>query len=205
LNGYCAHGLIRNIRTLSRFATNDDMIALNADDATGAPPWVMCQGTVMGPIRDIRIEHVRAENTYTFVRLLSNGHPIENVVISDVAGGCRASAITMHRWRFPRGCGDIRHVVLRDFRVHKMADPGHAYQEARPLIDIELATHDFRIENFRRDPVAQPASLTLLIENGLTNRLRFQRPEEPQPRDWVSNETFSLPSGGFVLLALDSK
>ena len=56
------------------------------------------------------------------MRLLSYRELIENVTISDVAGGCRYYAINMDRWRFPAGGGSIRNVTLRDFTVRKMPD-----------------------------------------------------------------------------------
>ena len=59
LNGFCQRGIIRNPRALSRYATNDDMVALNADDGT-AKDYVIQQGMVPGPIRDITVEHLRA-------------------------------------------------------------------------------------------------------------------------------------------------
>lgn len=229
LNGFCERGVIRRLRALSRYATNDDMVALNADD--GDNTFVTQQGMVCGPIRHITVEHLRAESAFTFVRLLSSRNPIEDVVISDIAGGCRFYAINMDHWRFPAGSGCIRNVTLRDLQVRKMADNFSSQTRAaqRPLIHIQSAVQNFRIENFRRDAVEQPPAVTLLIENTQKNRVRLEGLDEAQQKalcaaspgilpamfsgapnsagrtlalDGAVNVT--LPSGGFSRLTLDS-
>ena len=64
-------GVIRDLTALTPMTTNDDMVALNADD--GSPSeYVIQQGMVQGPIHDITIEHLRGESVYTFVRMLSH-------------------------------------------------------------------------------------------------------------------------------------
>lgn len=235
LNGFCERGVIRNLRALSPYATNDDMVALNADDGTGAA-FVSQQGTVCGPIRDIVVEHLRAPSAFTFVRLLSSRHPIENVTISDIVGGCRFYAINMDRWRFPPGGGQIRNVTLRGLSVRKMADHFSTQARAaeRPLIHIQSAVRNLRIEQFHRDAVEQPPAPTLVIENGRINRLRLEGLDSGQiaalnaaspqvAAAWFSVPAGSdaaagagrplalnsaggvtLPSGGFSLLTLDS-
>jgi hypothetical protein len=207
LNGYTEHGVIRNIRALSPFATNDDMIALNADDATGKPPferWVVCQGVELGPIRNITIERVRAQSVYTFVRLLSSTNLIENIVIRDVAGGVRACAVNLNRWRFPPGGGRIRNVTVKDLAVRKMPDAirSSRTQERLPLIFIQTAVRGFRIENFRRDRDDLGEAPTLSIDDARSYRIRLEGAQgAPQTS---SQATATLASGGFSLLALDS-
>ena len=233
LNGFCEHGVIRNIRALSPYATNDDMVALNADDAAGEF-YVMQQGMVNGPIRDITVEHLRADSAFTFVRLLSHQQSIENVTISDVAGGCRFYAINMDRWRFPEGGGNIRNVTLRDFTVRKMPDDFSRQVNAsqRPLIHIQSAVHGLRIENFRRasGDVTAP---TLVLDNGQQNQLRLEGLNSAQETELrrlsptMTPDMFSaagdaktdadrtlqmdgrnkvtLPAGSFSLLTLNSK
>jgi polygalacturonase len=175
LNGFCERGTIRNLEALSPYATNDDMVALNADDG-GGDAFVSQQGMVCGPIRDITVEHIRAPSAFTFVRLLSSQSPIENVTISDIAGGCRFYAINMDRWRFPPDGGKIRNVVLRDITVRKMADnfSSQARAAQRPLIHIQSAVENFRIENFHRDTVEQPPAATLVLDNSRQNRVRLE-------------------------------
>ncbi len=230
LDGFCERGMIRNLRALSAFATNDDMVALNADDGSAAE-YVIQQGMVPGPIRDIRVEHLRAESAFTFVRLLSHRELIENVTVSDVAGGCRFYAINMDRWRFPEGGGNIHNVTLRDFTVRKMPDrfSKQAAAGQRPLIHIQTAVHGLRIENFQRMPADDQPAQTLVVDNGQQNRLLLegltpgQQAELGKLSPAVTPAMFTaragaedrvlqmnaagrvvLPLGGFSLLELDA-
>jgi polygalacturonase len=233
LNGFCERGVIRNLRALSPYATNDDMVALNADDGPGEL-YVTQQGMVNGPIRDITVERLRAESAFTFVRLLSHRELIENITISDVAGGCRFYAINMDRWRFPEGGGKIRNVTLRNLAVRKMPDDFSRQAKAsqRPLIHIQTDVHGFRIENFRRTATDDVPAPTLVLDNGQHNQLSLggltpaQETELRKLSPTVTPAMFStapaaktvanrvlqmdargkviLPAGGFVLLKLDS-
>jgi polygalacturonase len=228
LNGFCERGVIRNLTALSPYATNDDMVALNADDGDGAI-FVSQQGMVSGPIRDITVEHLRAPSAFSFVRLLSSQSPLENITISDVEGGCRFYAVNMDRWKFPAGGGKIRNVTLRNFKVRKMADNFSTQVRAaqRPLIHLQTAVENFRIENFVRDDVEQPPAATLVIENGRQNQLRLEGLDATQQSalltaspevkpEWFTSEAskralrlaaaakLTLPAGGFSLLSIDS-
>jgi hypothetical protein len=159
---------------------------------------------------------------------------IENITISDVAGGCRYYAINMDRWRFPEGGGNIRNVILRDFNVRKMPDDFSRQVGAntRPLIHIQTAVHGLRIENFRRAADDIPAP-TLSLDNGQENQLRLEGLSAAQDAELrklspiVTVEMLSaapnakdeanralqmdargkviLPVGGFSLLKLDHK
>lgn len=83
VHGNSRNGLIRNIHG----STNDDMVALNADD---------CPVTEMsrGPIEDIVIEGLYAhERCLTGVRMLSCGNPVRRVRVSNVFGSFKCSGI----------------------------------------------------------------------------------------------------------------
>jgi len=70
LSGNCHFGVIRNIKG----SCYDDMIALNADE--GIP----------GPITDVQIDGLFADDCHSAVRLLSADYPVERVSISNVFG-----------------------------------------------------------------------------------------------------------------------
>lgn len=70
VNGNCHHGCIRDLRGACR----DDLVALNADEGSG------------GPITDILVDGVFAEECHSAVRLLSVKHPVERVRITNVYG-----------------------------------------------------------------------------------------------------------------------
>jgi hypothetical protein len=197
VGGFCQRGVIRKLRALTPRTTNDDMVALNADDATDR---VINLGMKCGPIRDITVENLRADDAYTFVRLLSFRELIENVTISDVSGGCRVYAINLDRWRFPAGGGNIRNVTLRNFTVRKLDGGDLAkWSNQAPLIPIQSVVHGLRIENFRREPADDLPAPTLVVDNGQQNRLSL----EGATGELAGNK-FVLPGGGFALLCLDT-
>ena len=70
LNGNCHFGIIRNLKGACR----DDLVALNADEGSA------------GPITNIEIDGIFAEECHSAVRLLSVHHKIEKVHISNVFG-----------------------------------------------------------------------------------------------------------------------
>lgn len=70
LDGGCRFGEICDLKG----ACYDDLVALNADEATS------------GPISDITIRGIYAEGCHSAVRLLSANYPVTNVHISDVYG-----------------------------------------------------------------------------------------------------------------------
>jgi polygalacturonase len=162
VGGFCERGTVRNMSVSSPSGTNDDMVALNADDDVRRH---FNRGMECGPIRDIRIEHLEAANAYTFVRLLSRENAIENVLVDGIHGGFRTNAINIDRWRFPPGGGKIRNVTIRNVQVRKTENNAH------PYLPIESAVERLHIETFRRQTADDAAASTLLIDNGKPNRL----------------------------------
>jgi len=196
VGGHSSRGLIRNLRALTPRTTNDDMVALNADDDVER---VLNLGMKRGPIRDIAVDGLSADDTYTFLRLLSVDQPIENITVRNVSGGCRFYAVNMNNWRFPVGVGNIRNVRMRDFSVHKM-DGGELAQHAEqiPLVGIRLAADNLLIEGFRRAPTDEFASPTLVIDNGRENRVHLQGGDGRQTEDGLV-----VDDGGFSRLELN--
>jgi polygalacturonase len=155
LGGFCEDGVIRRLRGVGFGCTNDDMVALNADDALGRAQNL---GLKCGPIRRIRIEDIRAGSCHTFVRLLSVGSVIEDIEIEGIYGGCHACALNMDACRqcrvklfedegaYPAGVGDVRRVTVRRMHVHK-ANGG----SRKALLDLTTRCTDFRMLDFRRD------------------------------------------------------
>ena len=70
LNGNCRFGVLRNLKG----TCYDDLVALNADEGLG------------GPITDIEIDGIFAENCHSAVRLLTVNHVVERIHISNVYG-----------------------------------------------------------------------------------------------------------------------
>lgn len=175
VGGYSEHGVLRNLRALTPNTTNDDMVALNADDDVER---CLNLGMKRGPIRNIQVDGVYAESVYTFVRLLSETQPVENITIRNIKGGCRMYAINMNNWRFDKSKGAIRNVRVDDVDVTK-AGPDND----RPLIIIQLQVHDLAIRNFHRDAGDSNTAPTLLVANGGVKNLSLVLPSADQVED----------------------
>ena len=121
--GDVKHGTVRNIRALSFGQTNDDMIALNADDSVER---VENLDLPRDAIEDITFENIYTENCHTIIRMLSVTAPIRNIHFKNVYGGFRCYAINLDGARYcrtplfceedhPAGIGCIEGVVLENF------------------------------------------------------------------------------------------
>lgn len=84
LHGNCCEGRLANLKG----ATNDDLVALNADDG-----WMYEMSR--GPITDIQVDGIWSDNGYTAVRMLSGGSPIRRVRVSNIFGTFRYYLCTM--------------------------------------------------------------------------------------------------------------
>ncbi len=151
--GEVRHGLIENI-TAEPGQTNDDMIAFNADDSmVRLENHDLC----CGPIEDITVRGVYAENCYTGFRMLSVNSPIRNIHMEDIYLGCRHFAINMDGARHCRtpligpgekrsGSGHIENITVDGMTVWTTEKNGE-----RALILSETELNNFRITDFCRD------------------------------------------------------
>lgn len=89
MDGVHVHGPSRWGRIANlKGTTNDDLVALNADDGGS---WEMSRG----PIEDVVIDGIMAENGWTAVRLLSAGSPIRRIQIQNVFGTYRYNVVAL--------------------------------------------------------------------------------------------------------------
>ena len=148
-NGNCRNGVVRNIRALSKGQTNDDLIALNADDEMKRVENV---GMERGDIENLLIENIYAENCHTLVRLLSVDHSIRNVMLRNVYGGYRGYAVNADAARYcrtplfddknePSGVGNIENVVIDNITCYS--------ESLGPAVIVESLCNNFQIKNFR--------------------------------------------------------
>lgn len=155
LGGYCENGVIHNLIGLNG-STNDDLVALNADDALQRAQNLDLK---CGPIRNIRVENLKADSCHSFVRVLSVHSPISNITVKNVKGGCRCMALNLDACRecrvklfdsadpkYQDGVGEICNVRIKNMRVYKTDA-----QDASPLINLRTNVQDFIIEDFYRD------------------------------------------------------
>lgn len=165
-NGEVRHGFVRNIRALSRGQTNDDLIALNADDSMVRTENY---GMVCGAIEDIVFENLYAEDCHTILRLLSVTAPIRDISIRGVYGGYRCYAINADGARycrtplfreedFPDGCGTIQNVRIEDMVCFPTTD------KAAPAVCLESVADGLTLCGFKllAKNGSQPA---LLVRN----------------------------------------
>ncbi len=82
VNGNCHYGTIDNLKG----ACYDDLVALNADEGS------------FGPITNINVSNISAENCHSAVRLLTVKNVVENIHISDVYGTYYQYAIGVTRF-----------------------------------------------------------------------------------------------------------
>ena len=164
VGGFCEYGFIGNLRAVTPYTTNDDMVALNADDNVER---AINLGMKRGPIRHVQVEGLSGEGVYTFVRLLSESQPIEDIRISALSGRCRWYAINLDNWAFPVGSGQIADVEVRDVRVGKALEGS----STAPLVHIRLGIDDLRIHRFERPVNDEHPAPTLVIENGRQNHI----------------------------------
>ena len=158
--GNVRHGTVRDIRALSYGQTNDDMIALNADDSVERIENLdVCRAA----IEDITFENIYSENCHCIIRMLSVTAPIRNIRFRNIFGGYRNYAINGDGARycrtplfsedeFPDGAGCIENIVIENFRCYPVKHPLPSWEgtkgDWRVGLKLETRLHNFRITNF---------------------------------------------------------
>lgn len=160
--GNVRRGLVRNIRALTCGQTNDDMIALNADDCIERVENFDLSRDV---IEDVTFENIYAENCYTVIRLLSVTAPIRNIVFRNVYAGYRNYVINADGARYcrtplfkedeyPVGVGCISNFVMENVVVHPVSENVEnknvaALSDPTYAIRVESLCKNFVVKNFR--------------------------------------------------------
>jgi polygalacturonase len=153
-NGWVKNGIVENIRALPKGQTNDDLIALNADDTMKR---LENNGMACGPIEKITFRNIYAEDCHTAIRMLSVTSSIRNIRFENIVAGCRCFAINMDGARYCRtplfddqkfteGVGCIENISIDGFTTWLTVDDGQ-----KALIDCESKVKNFVISNFKRD------------------------------------------------------
>jgi polygalacturonase len=158
VGGFSERGVIRGIRATGIGVPGDDLVALNSDDDVERQ---LNLGMRRGPIRNILLEDLEAEDAYTFIRLLSVTQPIEDITVRRVRGGCRVHGLNLNNWRFPKGVGNIRRVTFEDIEIAKTEVRSYA----KAIVEISLHVEDLRIERLTRGEATHPEVRTLVIDN----------------------------------------
>ncbi|MCE5309861.1 MAG: glycoside hydrolase family 55 protein [Acidobacteriales bacterium] len=170
VNGNSRLGRIANVKG----TTNDDMVALNADDAG----WAEMS---RGPIEDVSTDGIFSENGYTAVRLLSAGSPIRRVQISNIFGTYRFNLVSFTNHRVhPGTASTFEDVSIRDVFCSKSIS-GTKYDPAKPgpasraliWIDAPAVVSNLAISGFHRTETAWAAENMLIEPGARVERLRM--------------------------------
>jgi len=160
--GGVRRGRVRNIRALSRGQTNDDMIALNADDSVER---VENFDLVRDDIEDIEFENIYAENCYTVIRMLSVGVKIRNIKFKNIYAGYRHYAINGDGARYcktplfdeedhPLGVGLCENIEIENFVCYaqneKFDHPRCTEPEPYHALRLECNFNNFVIRGFKK-------------------------------------------------------
>ena len=159
--GDVKHGNVKNIRALSFGQTNDDMIALNADDSIERVENLdLCRNS----IEDITFENIYTENCHTIIRMLSVTAEIKNIRIKNVYGGFRCNAINADAARYcltplfkeedyPNGVGKINDIYIENFVCFPVFDLPQDFggTKSNPETALKLESHmnNFNIRGFK--------------------------------------------------------
>ena len=182
--GGVRRGRVKNVRALSNGQTNDDMIALNADDSVER---VENFDLVRDDIEDIVFENIYAENCYTIIRMLSVTAKIRNIRFKNIYAGYRHYAINGDGARYcktplfreedhPMGVGLCENIEIENFvcyPVNKKADhPRCTEPEPIHALRLEVNFNNFRIKDFKMIPgINDEGCYALYMKNVVGNRI----------------------------------
>ncbi len=190
--GGCENGIIRHIRGVGVSSPNDDMIAMISDFSFHQmSPEDPARGQKHGPIKNIFIEDVSADNTFSFLRIMSEKECIENISVNHVRGGCYYLGIQMQISPYLRGTaqadqlygtGKIKNVTISDWHIWHRHPYGmnvdwqrRAEAAVNGLIDIEESAENLVIDRFVRECTHDnlPKLPTLYLNNRQKNKIKM--------------------------------
>ncbi len=160
VNGNCHYGTISNIKG----ACYDDEVALNADEGS------------CGPITNITISKIYAENSHSAVRLLTRECMMENIHITDIYGTYYQYCIGLTKYYPGETKGMFSGIVIENIFASKAQrlsvykkDGGYVY----PLIYMEdnINCNDVYISNVHRNEFENPVETIYFGENASAERM----------------------------------
>ena len=169
MDGVHIHGNSRWGRIASlKGTTNDDLVALNADDGGYFE-------MTRGPIEDVSVDGVYSQHGYTAVRLLSAGSPIRRVQLGNIFGTYRYNVVSFTNHRVhPGSPSTFEDISIRGVFCSKSgqgmkvdpAKPGSTHL-ALVWIDAPAVVGSLTIADCYRTESVWPAE-NILIEPGAT-------------------------------------
>ncbi len=180
LDGNSRFGVIRNLQG----ATHDDLLALNADDC------------ITGPLENIEVDGIFAENCKSAVRLLSRCSRVDNISISNVCATCYGFGIGFTTDSADPGeRGQFGRLAFRNiFLSCGVAVPDYWCQAGFPVfifsggLDIESLSIDtfHRSESYKPLPTFNIEKITHIGAFDLSNVSMLNATGQPVP--FIKNE-----------------
>ncbi|MDR1960344.1 MAG: hypothetical protein LBQ54_15135 [Planctomycetaceae bacterium] len=175
IQGSCSEGRVTNIKG----DTNDDMVALNADD-------VPIFDVTPGPITDIEIDGLFVtEKCFRGVRMLSTGSPVKRISISNVFGPFYRNAVAFTHYQLPfHHVPRYEDITINNIFCSKLTAaerldkaPHILMRKSLAIIELEgeLSVDNLTISNIHRREYLPDAAPTLFFRRGTkvgTLRLR---------------------------------
>ncbi|MDR2440944.1 MAG: hypothetical protein LBE12_16410 [Planctomycetaceae bacterium] len=176
--GNCSQGRVANIQG----NTNDDMVALNADDSE-------IFEISKGPITDIQIDGLFCTNGYTAVRLLSSGDPVKRIRISNIFGSFRFNGVSFTHHSVHPGEPTVFEDIIIDGvfiakQLEKDIKPEPWSEDARRSHAIVWVASTALVENLsiqnlsRREWMFGAAPTILIDETATVKNLRLRDVEQ---------------------------
>jgi hypothetical protein len=164
VHGNSRHGRITNLKG----PTNDDLVALNADDAG---IYEMCRG----PIEDVLVDGIWSKDGYTAVRLLSAGSPIRRIRLANIFGTYRYNVVSFTNHKVHPGSEStfedisISGLFCAKSGMRMKYDPAQSGDSLFSLlwIDAPAVVSGLTITELHRTESVWPAA-TIFIEPGAT-------------------------------------
>ncbi|NLX53864.1 MAG: hypothetical protein GXY58_01985 [Planctomycetaceae bacterium] len=160
VHGNSRWGRIANLKG----TTNDDLVALNADDGG-------CFEMARGPIEDVSVGGVFSQDGYTAVRLLSAGSPIRRIQLANVFGTYRYNVISFTNHQVhPGSASTFEDISIRGIFCSKSGkemefDPLQSGGSSMALIwiDAPAVVSSLTISDYHRTESVWPAE-NIVIE-----------------------------------------
>ena len=152
--GPSSHGRIVNLKG----ATNDDLVALNADDVPLVEPS-------RGPITDIQIDGLWSENGYRAVRINSCGSTVKRVSIANIYGTYNFEAVILSNHSVHPDCVS----EFEDIAISNLFCTNTAQNRNLPHIRVfsPATVTNLRISGYHRTE-SSFATNNILVEKGAT-------------------------------------
>lgn len=155
VGGFCHRGVIRDI-SAQYGCTNDDLIAFSADELH---EYIHNTGLEDGPISDMLVENVYAENCWSAIRILSVKSEISNLTFRNVKAGVRRHGFIVDCSRYlehplfsesehPNGVGNLKNINIEDVTFWRTDKIWQKVVDNQADLPISVDSFDFGDEIF---------------------------------------------------------